>query len=545
MKNLFVICLVFLAVLSVRAQTAAPTFIFPDSTGWNILNEGQEVKFQVKTTHHHPGKINFSIESADGLGIEFDSLGNFHWQPSFDLVNRVEKSKDIMVIFQQSLPDGKRERREITFIVRHINRPPVVEELPVVYVRQSSTNTYQIPSDFAYDPDGDPLVFKSILSEMPEGSAISSQGLFTWNPSRSQFSALRANPITIQFTVQDQPDKAEAQGKLKIAQTQLDLPPEIMIVPSDTLFTIKEDEIINLKLYISDPNGDDDVKTVGLLTTDNRIPQSVLKENTQLQYELTWSPGYGFVDDTQTALTPELIFYALDKSNNRIQKKVKVKVSDTENLIKKDAHQFQKYRANLVDALTLIQQLDVNQKQLNADYKKAKKGKKNRSILNASLGAVTGATPAVIDDQKSSKIVSGIGGTTVLTFGTLEATEVIGRSKEGILEKIKISIDLRNKFQSTGDDFARKYALGCRGGIRSLKRILRSSDLRSVISVLCCWSLMLMQRMHGLMIGILRRCLWIMLRSRKKAGNGRPLRDNQHGRTHTLCWWFWGSTVKS
>ena len=47
----------------------------------------------------------------------------------------------------------------------------------------------------------------------------------------------------------------------------------------------------------------------------------------------------------------------------------------------------------------------------------------------------------------------------MLTFGTLEATEVIGRSKEGILEKIKISIDLRNKIQSTGDDFARKYAL--------------------------------------------------------------------------------------
>ena len=31
--------------------------------------------------------------------------------------------------------------------------------------------------------------------------------------------------------------------------------------------------------------------------------------------------------------------------------------------------------------------------------------------------------------------------------------------KKEYLEKIKISIDLRNKVQSTGDDFARKYAL--------------------------------------------------------------------------------------
>jgi hypothetical protein len=112
-----------------------------------------------------------------------------------------------------------------------------------------------------------------------------------------------------------------------------------------------------------------------------------------------------------------------------------------------------------MDAMVLINQLDANQKKLNDDYKKAKKGKKNRSIVNASLGAVTGFTPAIVDDPNQAKVVSGIGGTTVLTLGTLEATEVIGRSKENILERIKITIDIRNKVQATGDDFARKYAL--------------------------------------------------------------------------------------
>jgi len=442
----------------VFGQGSPSPFIFPDSAGWNILSENQELRFKVRSTHQSP-KVHYSIEGVDGLGIEFDSLGDFRWTPSFDLVDRVQKSKDVTLIFSQMLPDGKRERKEVTFVVRHVNRPPVVEELPIVYVKQSNLNTYQVQNDFVYDPDGDPLVFKSILSQMPEGSALSSQGAFTWNPSRTQFAGLKNQPLTVEFTVQDQPDKAETQGKLKIAQTQLDLPPEIMIVPGDTMFTIKEDEFLNLKLYISDPNGDDDVRTTGMMTPDKRIPQSILKENTQLQYEVTWSPGYNFVDDTQTAVNAELIFYALDKSNNRTQRKVRVRVADAENLIKKDAHQFQKYRSNLVDAMVLIDQLDANQKKLNTDYKKAKKGKKNRSIVNASLGAVTGFTPAIIDDQESAKVVAGIGGTTVLTFGTLEATEVIGRSKEGILEKIKITIDLRNKAQSAGDDFARKYAL--------------------------------------------------------------------------------------
>ena len=458
MKYIILSALLMSNLAVVFGQSSSSPFIFPDSTGWNILNENQELRFKVRSTHQSP-KIHYSIEGVDGLGIEFDSLGDFRWTPSFDLADRVQKSKDVTLIFSQMLPDGKRERKEVTFIVRHVNRPPVVEELPIVYVKQSNLNTYQVQNDFVYDPDGDPLVFKSILSQMPEGSALSSQGAFTWNPSRTQFASLKNQPLTVEFTVQDQPDKAETQGKLKISQTQLDLPPEIMIVPGDTMFTIKEDEILNLKLYISDPNGDDDVRTTGMMTPDKRIPQSILKENTQLQYEVTWSPGYSFVDDTQTAVNADLIFYALDKSNNRTQRKVKVRVADAENLIKKDAHQFQKYRSNLVDAMMLIDQLDANQKKLNNDYKKAKKGKKNRSIVNASLGAVTGFTPAIVDNPESAKVVAGIGGTTVLTFGTLEATEVIGRSKEGILEKIKITIDLRNKAQSAGDDFARKYAL--------------------------------------------------------------------------------------
>ncbi|MDH4089951.1 MAG: hypothetical protein OEV74_16595 [Cyclobacteriaceae bacterium] len=455
-----VIMVTFLAVVFAKVPAhcqTTPSFIFPDSIGWNILKENQELSFDLKSTH--PGWVNFSIEGTDGLEVEFDSLGHFSWTPSFNLVDRVEKTKDFTFIFQQELPDKTREKKEITFTIEHVNRPPTVEELPIMYVRQTSLNNYQIQGKFVYDLDGDPLVFKSIPSQMPEGAILSSLGQFTWSPSRSQFASLRGNPLTIEFIVQDQPNKAETHGRLKIAQTQQDLPPEIMIVPGDSLFTIKEDETLNLKLYLSDPNGDDEVRDIGFITTDKRIPQNALKENTSLQYEFTWMPGYSFVDDTQTAVTSEIVFFALDKSNNRMEREIRIRVADTENLVKKDALQFQKYRSSLVDAMILAQQLDTNQKKLNNDYKKAKKGKKNRSIVNASLGAATGFTPIVVNDPTQAKVISGIGGTTVLTFGTLEATEVIGRSKEGILEKIKISIDIRNKIQASGDEFARKYAL--------------------------------------------------------------------------------------
>lgn len=465
--GLILVLSVSLTSLAQQADTTAaqssPKLILPDSSGWNLIKENQLLSFQVRTTEPDPAF--FSLDGGEDLKITFDSLGNFSWQPSYDLVDRVTRMKEFTIIIEASwpgMPGNKRVRESMTFVVSHVNRPPVIEEMPVFYVKQSNTNTYQFPTEFVYDLDGDPLVFKAILDKMPEGSSLSSQGLFSWNPSRGQFMAMRKEPLTIEFTVQDQPEKAETVGKLKIAPTQQDLPPEIMLVPGvpgDSLFTVKEDETLNLKIYVSDPNGDDDVSHAGFVSNDKRVPASSLKTNTTLQYEFTWSPGYDYVEELNGSIVTEVVFFVLDKSNNRTQRRARIKVRDTENLIKKDAQLFEKYRNYLVEAGKLIKLLDENQKDLNKEYKRARKGKQNRSIVNASLGAVTGLSPVVIEQPNQSKIVSGVGGTTVLTLGTLEATEVIGQSKERIMDKIKTGIDIRNKMQSAGDEFARKYAL--------------------------------------------------------------------------------------
>jgi hypothetical protein len=448
--------IVFVLLLTALSCFGQHELHFPDSTGWNVISENELLAFKVRTDD---GSLaHFALEGVDGLGISFDSLGNFRWKPSFDLVDRVTKSKDFSVIFQATKPDGKRLSKSITFTVNHVNRPPVVEELPVFYVKQSRQNSFQISSDQVYDPDGDPLAFKPVLSKMPEGSTLTAQGLFSWNTSRSQFNSLKNNPLVVEFLVQDQPDKAETIGKLKIAQTQQDLPPEILIVPGDTTFNIKEDETLNLKLYISDTNGDENVRSASFISSDNRLSLSNLKENTQLQYEFTWMPGYNFVSEVQKSVSVEIVFYALDKTNNRAERKIRINVNDAENMIEKDEHQYIKYKNSLIDAMILIQDLDVNQKKLNHDYKKAKRGKKQRSIVNATFGAVSGFSPIIFQPDQA-KVVGGVGGTTVLTLGTLEAAEVIGKSRQDILEKMKTNIEIRNRIQSSGDEFARKFAL--------------------------------------------------------------------------------------
>src|SRR5579872_2174073 len=206
--------------------------VFPDTENWSKVKEGQTLSFQVKVNDHLAPK--FSLEGINGYGIQFDTLGNFSWTPSFNLVDRLEKQKEISLIFQAEWKDGRKVRTTTNFTLLHQNRPPEVDELPAFYVKQSTLNHYQISSDYVRDPDDDPLVFRISPSQMPEGMTLSSSGLLTWTPSRNQFNSLKNNPITIEFTAQDQPEKAEATGKIKIAQTQLDLPPEMLLVPGDT-----------------------------------------------------------------------------------------------------------------------------------------------------------------------------------------------------------------------------------------------------------------------------------------------------------------------
>lgn len=446
--------LLFLLMSLATVVANAQRLIFPEGDQWRLPYEGTELTFKVTTDTVPP---RFSLEGNVGFGIVFDSLGNFGWKPSFDLVDRLEKSKEITVIFQAEWKKGKKVRKPITFIVTHQNRPPVIEELPVFYVKQASPNKYQISADYISDPDGDPIVYKSVLTALPEGASLSSLGLINWTPSRNQFIALKTNPTFIEFIVQD-PDKAESKGRIKVSQTQLDLPPDLLLVPGDSIYEIKEDERVNIKLYVTDPNGDENISNVSFVCNDNRVPKTALKENSAVQSEFTWSPGYYFVEEAERFRDVDLIFFALDKSTNRVQRRVKVRVKDTENIEEKDKQSYAKYRTSLIQARALIIQLDENHDKLNKMYKQAKKGKKQRALVNAGLGATTGISPVIMDPDQS-KYVSAIGGTTVLTLGTLEATEVIGKSKTDILDKIKTNVEIRNQLQVEGDNFARKYSL--------------------------------------------------------------------------------------
>src|SRR5690606_4571371 len=140
-------------------------------------------------------------------------------------------------------------------------------------------------------------------------------------------------------------------GSLRIAQTQLDLPPGLVIAPGDSLYATQQDEPLDLKIYLSHPNGDADLRRVGMLCCDLQTPQSPLKANTSVQYEFTWTPGYQYTDDAKKFSETEIVFFVLDKTNNRTEKKIRIRVMDAENIVEKGALQYTKYRNSLVAAL--------------------------------------------------------------------------------------------------------------------------------------------------------------------------------------------------
>lgn len=448
--------LIFLLAL-VSTMLQAQQFILPDAPYWNVVNEGDTLEFKVRTSDTLHVK-HFVVSGIDTKNIAIDTVGNFSWTPGFDVVNRLEKEKEFSFFIEAVLVDGNRIRQPLSLKVLHVNRPPIVEDLPIFYVKQATGNSYQISSDFVFDPDDDPIIFKPFQNQLPEGVKMTSAGLVTWTPSKIQFNNLKNNQLYLNFVVQDQPEKAEVNGRIRVAQTQLDLPPELVLVPGDSTFELKEDDLLNIKMYASDPNGDDNIVAGGFVASDNRIPKDLLKQNTLQQFEFTWKPGYDFVEEVDKYENLYLTYYVIDKSNNKAQRRIKVTVQDAENMEEKDKLLFAKYKNSLVAAKILIDQLDDNHELLTKMYKQAKKGKKQRAIINASLGATTGISPLVLNTNES-KIVSGVGGTTVLTLGTLEATEVLGKSKSDILDKMKVNVEIRNQLQVEGDNFARKYAL--------------------------------------------------------------------------------------
>jgi hypothetical protein len=461
---------------TVNAQDSAPDtppfqLVFPAEPNWSIAEEGQPVGFQLKTRGGKSGSdsVYFSIVEGKMKDMIFDTLGRFMWTPSYDIADRINTLRSVPVVFKATNQAGESTTQQIDFKIIHVNRPPEVDELRPFYVQYKTQNTYQIDKNAFRDADSDPVVFVPVAEGMPEGLRMSANGEVVWEPSQTQFNILRKGARYIEFYVEDQPSKARTKGRIKLEVTQTDLPPEITMVPKVSRVKSKENATINIKFFLADPNGDDDITTFDFISDNRDIPSSVIVKNTPTQYEFIWTPSYDFVKDPFDSLAFDITFYVLDKTQNREERRIHFTILNTINEAERDQYLYSLYRGALVNAWGLLEQMKEKEEELKKGYRKAKKGKQNRSVLNASLGATTGLAPVIAGTTRPSlkNSITTVGGTTVMTIGTLEATEVIGRSTKDLLDRFNYVMEKKSDLQNKGDIFAREY---------SLKSARRTSD---------------------------------------------------------------------
>jgi hypothetical protein len=432
--------------------------VFPIESEWNVLMEGKEINFHLQTKGGRSDSVKYSISAGYLKEMKFDSLGHFVWTPGYDVADRINTTKSFPVVFEAQTAAGESASREVIFKVNHVNQPPQVDELKPFYVQYKTQNVYKIDMGSVRDPDGDPVVFVPILEEMPEGMKLNAAGEIVWEPSFSQFNTLKKEPKYMEFYLEDQPSKARVKGRLKLEITQMDLAPDFTIIPQNSVIRSPENNRINLRFTLSDPNGEDDISTFNFVSDNKRVPKEALVKNAPTNYEFIWEPGFEFVKDPYDTLAFDITFYVLDKAQNKKERTVRFVIKNTVDESLKDNYVYNLYRSALVNAWGLLEQMTEKEGQLKKQYSRAKKGKRSRSLLNASLGATTGLAPVIAQSSQETRgYITTIGGTTVATVGTLEATEVIGKSVNGLLDRFNYVMQKKNELQNKGDVFAREY----------------------------------------------------------------------------------------
>ena len=455
---LFVLSFTFSVSAQNEAANAGIRLFFPAYTDWNALEEGKELTFTLKAAGGTGTRFTYAITQGKQDGMDFDSAGYFAWKPEFNFADRLSAMRTVQVIFEVRNDKGETASKTIEFKVKHVNQPPTVGDVKPWYVGYNSMNRYKVEPEAVRDEDSDPVVFIA-TDKMPEGMQLTAQGELTWKPSLTQFNALKARPVIVEMLAEDQPGKQQSRVKLRVEATQQDLAPEITVVPRDNPIRIKENATVDLSFYLADPNGDDDVKVFDFVTTNTEVPKSALRRNTPNQYEFIWNPGYNFVRDPLDSVSFQITFFALDKAQKRAETKVNFTVYNSVNEDAQNVQLYTQYRTGLVRAWDLLEQLKDKEQDLKRSYRRAKKGKTRRSVANASLGAISGLAPVVIQDNAGQRTITTIGGTAVATLGTLEATEVIGKSMKDLIDRLNYVMEKKNELQTKGDIFARKYAL--------------------------------------------------------------------------------------
>ncbi len=215
------------------------------------------------------GKTTYSAENLpEGAVFNADSA-RFSWTPTYDQSGVYEK-----IVFRITDPSGLSDAKEVTITVNHVNRPPVLAELPAKTVDEHAELAFDLPGS---DPDKeDEGKLSYTADQLPEGAKLDG-ARFSWTPTYDQ-----SGSYTITFTVKD-PAGLEDSKEQTITVNHVNRPPVLNAIAAQST---KENQTLTFTVSGSDPDVEDSGK---LHISAANLPQGAVFDSSAT---FTWTPDF-------------------------------------------------------------------------------------------------------------------------------------------------------------------------------------------------------------------------------------------------------------
>lgn len=234
-------------------------------------NETLEIKLSAKDPDpEDAGKLMFRARPLPE-GATLDAAnGTFRWTPTY------EQSGQYQLVFAVS--DGQlTDSTTTTLSVEHVNRPPVLTDIPPQTVDENQPLTFTVAGS---DPDAEDAGALTYSARgLPEGATFDPAGrTFGWTPTYEQ-----AGEYAVIFAVID-PGELNDQKTVAIRVNNVNRPPVLAAIAPQS---VDEATPLHVTLGATDPDAGDAGKLS--FAVDNLPAGAQLNPATG---ELTWIPGY-------------------------------------------------------------------------------------------------------------------------------------------------------------------------------------------------------------------------------------------------------------
>lgn len=253
------------ATITVRNKNHAPVFtpIAP-----LVVSEGEPVSFDVVATDEDDALPTVTLTSVFPTGASY-TAGHVSWTPDFFQ----GRTAPYIISFEAADDGALTATLDVSIKVNNFNRPPAFSGLTDKAVNEGQLLEFTVVVN---DPDGGPVVV-TIDGAPPEGATFNTQSrTFAWTPAFNQ-----AGDHVVIFLADDGAGGIATQA-ITIQVGNVNRPPVLNAVPDQT---IREGELLQFSLSVSDPDGEALAVTVEPLP-----PGATLTANGSLHI-FQWVPG--------------------------------------------------------------------------------------------------------------------------------------------------------------------------------------------------------------------------------------------------------------